>query len=89
VTQPITPYLLYADTDAAVRFASDAFGFREVERVGGAGGGVHVELRLEETGAQLYLGSPAEGFRNPAEVGRTSLGPAHKPHRIKYKLTRA
>jgi uncharacterized glyoxalase superfamily protein PhnB len=73
MTQSITPYLLYEDADAAVRFASEAFGFREVERIGGAGGGVHVELRLEETGARLYLGAPTEGFRNPADVGRTSL----------------
>jgi PhnB protein len=73
VPQPITPYLLYEDADAAVRFACEAFGFREVERIGGAGGGVHVELRLEETGAQLYVGAPAEGFRNPREAGRTSL----------------
>lgn len=71
--QTITPYLLYEDADAAVRFAGDAFGFREVERMDGAGGGVHVELRLDETGARLYVGAPVEGFRNPREVGRTSL----------------
>ena len=71
--QTITPYVLYEDADAAVRFATEAFGFREVERMAGAGGGVHVELRLDETGARLYLGAPVEGFRNPREVGRTSL----------------
>lgn len=71
--QAITPYLLYEDADAAVRFATDAFGFREVERMDGAGGGVHVELRLDGTGARLFLGAPADGFRNPREVGRTSL----------------
>jgi uncharacterized glyoxalase superfamily protein PhnB len=71
--QPITPYLLYEDGDSAAAFARDAFGFEEVDRIGGAAGGLHVELRHEETGAQLYLGSPPEGFRNPKEVGRTSL----------------
>ena len=71
--QTITPYLLYEDADAAVRFVTEAFGFREVERAGGAGGGVHVELRLPPSDAQLYVGAPVEGFSNPATVGRTSL----------------
>ena len=73
--QTITPYLLYEDADAAARFACEAFGFREAERVGDASTGLHVELELEESGARIYLGSPPPeaAFRNPSEVGRTSL----------------
>jgi uncharacterized glyoxalase superfamily protein PhnB len=73
--QAITPYLLYEDADAAAAFACRAFGFREVTRMGDAESGMHVELRLGENGARLYLGAPAaaDGFRNPREIGRTCL----------------
>lgn len=71
--QTITPYLLYEDADAAVDFLTRAFGFREVERVVGAGAGVHVEMEIAAGGARIYLGSPGGGFRGPAKVGRTSL----------------
>jgi uncharacterized glyoxalase superfamily protein PhnB len=69
----VTPYLLYADGDAAVEFLCRAFGFREVERTTGAAGGLHVELATERDG-RVYLGSPpGGGYRNPADVGATSL----------------
>jgi uncharacterized glyoxalase superfamily protein PhnB len=69
--QKITPYLLYEDGEAAIDFATRAFGFRVVERSVGAAGGLHAELELG--GGQLYLGQPTSGFRNAAEVGRTSI----------------
>ena len=71
--QTITPYLLYEDAGAAVDFLTRAFGFREVERIVGAGGGVHVEMEIAPGGARIYLGSPGGDFRGPAKVGRTSL----------------
>jgi uncharacterized glyoxalase superfamily protein PhnB len=71
--QTITPYLLYEDGEAAIAFLNRAFGFREVERMTGAAGGLHAELELPPTGARLYLGQPPAGFRNPADGGRTSL----------------
>ncbi len=71
--QAITPYLLYEDTDAAVRFLTRAFGFREVNRMQGRAGGVHVEMEITPGGARIYLGSPGGDFRGPAEVGRTSM----------------
>jgi len=71
--QRITPYLLYEDADAAVEFITKAFAFREVDRTIGAAGGTHVELAGPDD-AQLYLGAPPAGaFRNPAQVGRTSI----------------
>ena len=71
--QTITPYLLYEDGEAAIAFLERAFGFRLVERMTGAAGGLHAELELPPAGARLYLGQPTEGYRNPNEVGRTSL----------------
>jgi PhnB protein len=71
--QTVTPYLLYEDGDAAIEFATRAFGFREVNRMTGSAGGLHAELEVGSSGAIVYLGQPPSGFRNPAAVGRTSL----------------
>lgn len=71
--QTVTPYLLYEDAPAAATFLSEAFGFREVNRMTGAAGGMHVELEVGADGARLYLGAPGGDFRGPATVGRTSL----------------
>jgi uncharacterized glyoxalase superfamily protein PhnB len=70
--QDVTPYLLYADGEAAIEFATRAFGFREVDRATGAAGGLHAELEAAPGGGRIYLGQPPSGFHNPAEVGRTS-----------------
>ncbi|MFL5968395.1 MAG: VOC family protein [Gaiellaceae bacterium] len=71
MAQTIHPYLLYEDGEAAIDFATRAFGFRVVDRSVGGAGGLHAELELGS--GRLYLGAPPSGFRNPAEVGRTSL----------------
>jgi uncharacterized glyoxalase superfamily protein PhnB len=72
MTQQVTPYLLYADGEAAIRFLTDAFGFREVDRQVGGAGGLHAELEVSPGGGRIYLGQPPSGFRNPSEAGRTS-----------------
>jgi uncharacterized glyoxalase superfamily protein PhnB len=72
VAQAVTPYLLYKDGEAAAAFLVRAFGFREIDRQVGAAGGLHLELETE-FGGRVYAGQPPPGFRNPAEVGRTSL----------------
>jgi len=72
MTQTVTPYLLYEDAEAAAAFMSRVFGFKEVDRTTGAAGGVHLEFETE-LGGRVYAGQPPEGFRNPADVGRTSL----------------
>lgn len=69
--QNVTPYLLYEDGEAAIEFATRAFGFREANRATGAAGGLHAELETP-LGGRIYLGQPPTGFRNPAEVGATS-----------------
>jgi uncharacterized glyoxalase superfamily protein PhnB len=70
MTQTVTPYLLYEDGEAAIDFATRAFGFREVDRQTGGAGGLHAELEVR--GGRIYLGQPPSGFQNPALVGRTS-----------------
>jgi len=72
MTQTVTPYLLYADGEAAAEFLTRAFGFSEVDRSVGAGGGMHLEFETE-LGGRIYAGSPAGEYRNPAEAGRTSM----------------
>jgi len=71
--QRVTPYLLYEDGAAAIEFLTRAFGFREEMRTTGGAGGMHAELEVAPDGGWIHLGQPAEGFRNPAVVGKTSL----------------
>jgi uncharacterized glyoxalase superfamily protein PhnB len=73
MTQQVTPYLLYEDGEAAVKFLTGAFGFHEVDRQTGAAGGMHVELEVASGGGRIYLGQPPTGFDNPSKVGATSL----------------
>lgn len=70
--QPVIPYLLYEDAEAAEEFLLRAFGFREVDRQIGAAGGTHLELETEGSG-RVYLGQPPQGYRNPSTIGRTSI----------------
>jgi uncharacterized glyoxalase superfamily protein PhnB len=72
MTQTVTPYLLYEDGEAAIEFATRAFGFRETNRETGAAGGLHAELETAPGGGQVYFGQPQRGFRNPSEVGATA-----------------
>ncbi|MDQ3823047.1 MAG: VOC family protein [Actinomycetota bacterium] len=71
MTQIVTPYLLYQDVEEAARFLTRAFGFTEVDRQVGGGGGLHLELETDR-GGRIYAGQPQSDYRNPAEVGRTS-----------------
>ena len=73
MTQQVTPYLLYEDGEAAIEFLTNSFGFREVDRQVGAAGGLHAELEVGSGGGRVYLGQPPSGYRNPGEVGSTSM----------------
>ncbi len=70
--QTVTPYLLYADVEGAAAFLTQAFGFTEVDRTVGAAGGTHLELETER-GGRIYAGQPPAGYKNPRDVGRTSI----------------
>ena len=69
---PITPYLLYEDCEAALKFLADAFGFEEVLRYAGAGGYInHAEMRLGDS--IIYMGDPGDDYRNPAKLGGATV----------------
>lgn len=70
--QPVTPYLLYESGEEAAAFLTRTFGFKEADRRTGAAGGLHLEFETE-LGGRIYAGQPPDGYRNPAEVGRTSI----------------
>lgn len=72
MSQTVTPYLLYGDGEAASEFLCRAFGFRESNRATGAAGGLHLELETE-LGGTVDAGQAPAGYRNPSEVGRTSM----------------
>ena len=74
MSQTVTPYLLYEDVEAAAAFLTRAFGLREIDRRTGGAGGRHLEFETE-LGGRIYAGQPPQpgGFRNPVEVGRTSI----------------
>ena len=73
MSQTVTPYLLYADVDAALSFLARAFGFEEVLRYTGAEGYVnHAEMRLGD--GTIYLGDPGGQYRNPKQLGQETVG---------------
>ena len=73
MTQTITPYLLYAEVDAALDFLARAFGFEETLRFTGDEGYVnHAEMRLAD--AAIYLGHPGPQYRNPKQLGQETVG---------------
>jgi PhnB protein len=69
--QTVTPYLLYADVDAALAFLSDAFGFEETVRYTGAEGYVsHAEMQVGD--GTIMLGDPGDDYRNPKALGAST-----------------
>jgi uncharacterized glyoxalase superfamily protein PhnB len=73
MTQTVTPYLLYADCEAALDFLSRAFGFEERLRYVGAEGYVnHAEMRIGD--GMIYMGNPGDGYRNPKTLGQDTVG---------------
>jgi len=73
LTQTVTPYLLYEDVPAALAWLSHAFGFREENRVEDADGHVgHAAMDVGD-GSIVFLGDPGDDYRNPKQVGQTSL----------------
>ncbi len=68
----ITPYLLYEDVGAALRFLAKAFGFRRYgTQVKGSDGRInHAAMKL---GTELIMmGCPGTGYRNPKQLGQAT-----------------
>jgi uncharacterized glyoxalase superfamily protein PhnB len=63
----VIPYLLYENTDAAIAWLSDVFGFTETLRHEDRGRVTHAEL---QAGAGvIYLGNPGDDYRSPSSGG--------------------
>ena len=64
----VTPYLLYEDGDAALKFLADAFGLVERQVFKDNDGRVvHAEMTYE--GEVVMLGEPGDDFKSPAKAG--------------------
>ncbi len=72
--QTVTPYLLYEDAGAAIRWLTRAFGFRERLRFTDEHDVVtHAELELGH-GGLVMIGHPGGGYRSPGRLGaRTAI----------------
>jgi PhnB protein len=70
-TPRVTPYLYYQDVAAALRFLSDAFGFREKLRMPGPDGAIaHAEMTIGD--GLVMMGCPAKDYKNPKRLGATT-----------------
>ena len=64
----VTPYLLYEDADAALRWLSEAFGLKERWAARGENGRVvHAEMTFH--GEVIMLGEPGDDFQSPSKTG--------------------
>ena len=68
----ITPYLYYEDVDRALRFLSEAFGFRKygVQMRRPDGKIYHAAMKLGD--GLIMMGRPAPGYRNPKRLGQAT-----------------
>jgi PhnB protein len=64
----VMPYLLYEDSDAALEFLVDAFGFTEKVRMTDDSGRVnHAEVQMKN--GVIMFGTPPGDYKNPAKLG--------------------
>ena len=64
----VMPYLLYEDSDDALEFLVNAFGFTEKLRMTDDSGRVnHAEVQMND--GVIMLGTPPGDYKNPAKLG--------------------
>ena len=68
----ITPYLLYEDVTGALKFLSEAFGFRKHGRVmlGPDGRINHAAMKFGDD--LIMMGCPGSKYRNPKRLGQAT-----------------
>ncbi len=72
--QWITPYLFYADVDAALDWLAKAFGFKPMMKFAGADGKTnHAAMKLAN-GEVFMLGCPGPKYKNPKQLGHVTQG---------------
>ena len=70
-TPRVTPYLYYRDVAGALRFLSEAFGFREKLRMPDKDGDIaHAEMTFAD--GLVMMGCPSKDYRNPKGLGQTT-----------------
>lgn len=68
----VSPYLLYADMEAALAFLAEAFGFTERMRLPMPDGQIgHAEMELE--GGVIMMGWPGPDYKNPKTQGGATV----------------
>ena len=68
----VSPYLLYADVDAAIDWLTRAFGLTERMRMPGPDGtGMHAEMELGD--GLVLMGCPGPEYRNPKSLGAVTV----------------
>ena len=72
----VSPYLLYEDAEAAIRYLSETFGFGLRHMQTGGAGRLHAELLLGEDGL-VMLGQAGERFSSPRKLGITPSSMVH------------
>ena len=77
VTRPaqwITPYLFYADVDAALEWLSKAFGFKPLMKFAGPNGKTNHSAMKLANGEVFMLGCPGPEYKNPKQLGHVTQG---------------
>jgi uncharacterized glyoxalase superfamily protein PhnB len=72
----VSPYLLYEDAEAAIRYLSESFGFELRHTQTGGAGRLHAELLLGTDGL-VMVGQAGEGFSSPRTLGTSSPSMVH------------
>jgi PhnB protein len=72
--QWITPYLFYADVDAALDWLSKAFGFKPMMKFAGPGGKTNHSAMKLANGEVFMLGCPGPKYKNPKRLGNVTQG---------------
>ncbi len=89
ISPRVTPYLLYEDLDAALRWLAQAFGFRERLRHPGPDGKArHAEMSVGEDGL-VFMGQPGPGYRNPKHLGQPTQSVYVRVAEIDHHFERA
>src|SRR5206468_866578 len=70
----ITPYLYYADVDAALDWLSKAFGFKPMMKFAGPDGKTNHSAMKLANGEVFMMGCPGPKYKNPKELGHVTQG---------------
>jgi PhnB protein len=69
----LVPYLYYEDVEAALKWLTDAFGFRERDHETlRSPNGTIVHAAMDLDGSRIMLGSPGGGYQNPKHLGQAT-----------------